>query len=166
MMTQLTNQLVKLLIIVSINFSFVLSSRHEVTIVRNGEILKNPCQTEVLSTYLSDINPSSKMEAKEGSDQVKDICPLLKYTCCNEYQLKKMANSLTQSFRFVNYRSDKLYGFFLLINEIQETNFKKFLINLKDSDIQCYNEKQMNDYNKLLKEFKGKPKSFFSRIHI
>jgi len=131
-----------MLIIVLVLCSCTKGSQTLINIVRDGKQLENPCQNEVLASVVPGINENLKSTAFEGNDTVRDICPFLKYTCCNENQLKTLASQLNDSFKFLSFRSEQLYNMFLTINEIQEKNFQNFLENLKQSDVDCYNKMQ------------------------
>ena len=90
--------------------------------------------------------------------RVKKFCPELTYTCCDSAGLEHLFSFLKKSFDYVRYRDQEFRSLFLTISKIDDQNFKKFLNNLDEADIKCYNSRELpnqeqRDASRLMKEF-------------
>ena len=143
-----------LLLLVILKLNPVSNSQIIVNTFDKGNDYQNICQKETLSLILQDVDPNVDFFAENGNEKVRDICPFLKYTCCKDYQLERLASNLKKSFTFLSYRTEKLYDLFFTINEIQESTFTNLLNSINEQDIKCYNEKQITKYNSDLEKYK------------
>lgn len=116
-----------------------------------------PCQTAALSTFIPSISPTDSLNPFESPPPILDICPNLRYSCCQEEQLKGLIEQLKQTFKFLNYRGELMNEVFTLIGSVPEDRFRSFLSELGRSDVECYNSIQNDIIDAKLAKFSDKP---------
>jgi len=115
------------------------SSYNKVETMINNVKRVNPCNDLALGALLSDVEQGKPFSGHESNEDVRSMCPSLKYTCCNKPQLNLMVDELKNSFSYLNYRAKTIKKLFKRIKEIAEETFKVFLSEMTEPDIKCYN---------------------------
>lgn len=116
-----------------------------------------PCRTNALSTFIPSISEKDTLNPFESHSSILDICPNLRFSCCEEEQLMGLVEQLKQSFKFLNYRGELMNEVFKLIGNVSEETFRSFLSDLSQTDAQCYNSIQNDIIDGKLVKFADKP---------
>lgn len=129
-------------------------SLHRIEMTLNEVTMLNPCNTAMLSNFFDDITPNSEFHAKPGNRDVLNFCPTLKNTCCQKKSLEKLASELKDSIQYMNYRAKLILDVFDKVKDIATETYTVFLSEMTEEDTQCYDEIQLDNYNKKAEKYK------------
>ena len=137
----------RLMLILSVLTSFSLSSRRVLKITSLGITRENPCNTDVLKTFL----PKSlvKLTGFKSNNETHNMCNNLVYTCCNPEAINKMTSDFTLTYRYLTYRTTQIKKLFTNTAQIAPETMDIFLSELTEKDISCYNNIQNGSVNEL-----------------
>ena len=118
------------------------ASNFMIRMKQEGTVKTNVCNVAVLSSYIGQIRPDRLFTAFEASDDVTNICPSLKYSCCTHSDLNAGIDELKDAFAYMTYRIKIIESFTHQFKIMAKETFKLFLMQLTSDDIQCYNKIQ------------------------
>ena len=139
-------------IMVAILAGVVKPSPTIIKVLKDGIKLENPCQTDLLSSFVPSIPYGKPLIATKASNDVRDMCSYLKYSCCNATQLNGLAEHLKHSFKYLDYRSTIYHQLFSRVNEVAQETFDVFIDELTDEDKTCYSDIQKKRHEKKVKK--------------
>ena len=146
--SKITSMCFKLIVLIVL-CSFSLCIQNKIVIDTKTEktddnFMINQCSVEALATYIPNYSKKANITPEKGNDEVKKICPNLKFTCCKKNHLNHMANQLKTTLNFLKYRGTIMEIMLNRIGNLPPDNFKIFLKELTSDDINCYKEKERN----------------------
>ena len=141
----------------------VTSSLVPVEVRMNGMLLINQCPNKFLGGIFPDLDSETRYEGWEGSSQLRQICPILRYTCCSADQILSVAQPLKKLNRFLRFREENMIRLFTTIQKINLDRFKQFLSEFSEKDVKCYNQIQKSNLERKMEKF-SKSKSILKNI--
>ena len=151
----------RFVLILSLLTSLCLSSRRIIKITKLGVTRENPCNIDALGTFL----PKSKLK-RTGSlskPKVREMCPNLVYTCCNESMINTLTNDLKMAFSSLKIRNLYLKKLFMNVKEYNLETYSLFLDEVSKEDITCFNNMKTEYYNEVEKKYQDE-KQILKRV--
>ena len=115
----------------------------------------NPCNDMALGALLPSVDQGNHFSGQESKEEVRQICPSLKFSCCSGEHVNTLVQELRDSFSYLRYRVQVIKKLFKKINEIAGETFNVFLNELTDADATCYNalsHKRLERYSEVFSE--------------
>ena len=151
----------RLMLILSVLTSFCLSSRRIIKISSMGVTRENPCNTDVLSTFL----PKSLVQSTgfKSDNETHKMCNNLVYSCCDSQMISRLTGDLKLALRYMDARMKHVKHLFQNVTQIAPETIDVFLSELTEKDISCYNKIQTDSLN-LMQEAHQNDKEMIERL--
>ena len=120
----------------------VRGSNVEIVVQMNGVTKKNHCNVEMMNSFIPEIDFKEKRTATVADQEVLQVCPNNKFTCCSIEEMQPMLQTFKYTRELLLFKNVMLEKLLLYFNSVAKESFEKFTSTFTKPEKICTGERE------------------------